>query len=250
MHTLSKIQIIVVIVIIVLVGWLLLLGNDAKPTPTISTPTTTPTDATWPSTMVDTETISESTSQYSIDVAYPVTKDPRITAQFKEFAEGQVAQFKEDTSWANDPSIAPAEAAALSLEIDFTQEKSTYVETYIFSIVTYTGGAHGLQVTRTFAFDSKGKTVQLADLFTNGEAGLTTIAPVVIKDLTKRAISDANWIADGAGPKSQNYQAFIVTDAGITIIFDPYQVAAYSAGPQTVVVPKSVFKGIANPELW
>lgn len=64
----------------------------------------------------------------------------------------------------------------LSRSISTTRHSSSVTaNTYTFAIGTYTGGAHGLLVTRTFNFDENGKVINLADLFTNGEAGLRSL---------------------------------------------------------------------------
>ncbi|MFS8085155.1 MAG: RsiV family protein, partial [Acidobacteriota bacterium] len=45
-----------------------------------------------------------------------------------------------------------------------------------------------------------------------------------------------------------NYKAWVITKKGLWIVFDPYQVASYAAGPQTVLVPYSVLKDIIKPD--
>ncbi len=57
-------------------------------------------------------------------------------------------------------------------------------------------------------------------------------------------------INDGTAPTEANFQNFIVTDSGVTFIFDPYQVAPYSSGTQTVEVPLSVFKSVASSDVF
>lgn len=247
----SKNYIILTIIIVAALVWFFWYSKQHPPADTTQEPTaTTPTGALWQSVEVSKETISEENQYYNITVTYPVTKDERINAQFKTFAEDQVAIFKDDTSWAMDPSIDSASEGSLSLDVDYREDRSTNADTYIFSIVTYTGGAHGLQVTRTFAFDQNGKAIGINDLFTNGEKGLETIAPFVQKEITKKNISDAAWVKDGTAATVENYQNFVIGDTGVTFIFDPYQVAPYAAGTQSILVPTSVFKGIANPAIF
>jgi hypothetical protein len=251
MQPISKTHIALTAIAIIIIAWLVMTHRTNAPVSVTPTPAaTTPIDKVWPSVEVKKEKITDANQYYNIDAAYPVTNDTRISDQFKSFVDDQIAQFKDDTSWATDPSIDSAAENSLSLDIDYIENKSAHVDTYVFSIVTYTGGAHGLQVTRTFAFDANGKALKLADVFTNGEQGLKTIAPFVQKEITKKGISDAKWIADGAAPNADNYQNFIVGDDGVTFVFDPYQVAAYAEGIQNILVPLSIFRGIANPELF
>ena len=247
MPTFSKTSLVITALAIIAIGWFVYTHRTTQPTPI---DTTSQQQGTWPSAQVTSETISDSTSAYTINATYPVAGDDRITAQFKQFVDDQIEQFKKDTAWATDPSVASAEAQALTLDISYREERATHVDNYIFTIVTYTGGAHGLQATQTFSFDQNGKLLNLDDIFTDKQAGLKALSLYATKELTTRAISDANWVAEGAGPTIENYQNIVLTDVGITAIFDPYQVAAYSAGTQTVQIPFSAFASIANKALF
>jgi len=55
-------------------------------------------------------------------------------------------------------------------------------------------------------------------------------------------------IGSGAGPQADNYSAWSITKKGLWITFDPYQVAAYAAGPQHILVPYSVLKDLIKPD--
>jgi hypothetical protein len=249
MQPISKSHIIITVAVVLCITMGVVFRKAAAPVVTIPEPVVTVQDL-WPSREVKKETIAESNQYYSIDVSYPSTKDVRLSDHFKTFAQEQVAQFKDDTSWVTDPSIGSAAEGALSLDVTYQETKSAWADTYAFNIVTYTGGAHGLQVTKTFAFDQHGKALGLGDLFSNETKGLTEVALFVQKEITKKNISDATWIAEGAAAKAENYQSFIIGDTGVTFVFDAYQVAPYSAGTQSILVPFSVFKNLANPALF
>lgn len=252
MQPISKSHIIITVLAIVAIIGFFLYRVYKGPAPVVTDlpAETTPADTTWGATEVKKESINESNQYYSIDAVYPVTKDPNIAQTLKAFVTDQIAQFKEDTSWAMDPATSSAAEGSLSLDINYREQKTAHVQTYIFSIVTYTGGAHGLQVTRTFAYTEKGEALAVTALFTNGQKGLETVAKFVQAEITKKNISDAEWIKDGAAPTLENYQSFIVGDDGITFVFDAYQVAPYAAGTQNILVPNSVFKSFANPALF
>lgn len=109
----------------------------------------------------------------------------------------------------------------------------------------YTGGAHPNHYSSTLNFDLKsGQEVKLEDLFKSGSNYLKAISDYSIKDLKKRAsdMTDDEWLAEGAGPKADNFSSWNLTKKGVLITFDPYQVAAYAAGPQEVLIPYSVIK--------
>ena len=203
----------------------------------------------WPSTQVQQASIVETTGPYTINVVYPVTQSASINESFKTFATTQVDQFKQDTAWVNDQPDT-AQAQDLALTMSYTQERSTHADNYIFTIASYTGGAHGLQATKTFSFTDTGMPIGLESIFIDQTKGLALVSEYAKQVLSKREFADASWIADGAAPTADNYASFVITDTGIRFLFDPYQVAPYAAGMQTVDVPTNVFRTIANPALF
>jgi hypothetical protein len=48
-------------------------------------------------------------------------------------------------------------------------------------------------------------------------------------------------------PTPENYRNWNIATDGLMITFDEYQVAAYAAGPQTVVVPYSELQAVIDP---
>lgn len=74
-----------------------------------------------------------------------------------------------------------------------------------------------------------------------------------IDDLKKQwgddGFSDEDWVKRGAGPSAPNYEDFAWTaKGGLIVMFSPYQVAAYAAGPQTVEVPERTLKAWLRPD--
>ena len=59
---------------------------------------------------------------------------------------------------------------------------------------------------------------------------------------------DDDWIERGAGPEAENYTSWTIGKKGLGIIFDAYQVAAYAAGPQHVLVPYSALKDLMKTD--
>lgn len=248
-HKPSKAHIFLTIIVVLAVGY----GVVRYLGPRNTTPETQPTQTStmdWPSTEVRKESIDDSSKGYRATITYPVTRDTSINKTIKSFIDEQVGTFEEDTAWIHDSDISSEAKNYISIDIQYTQSRSITVETYVFGIATYTGGAHPLSVSKTFAYDKTGTAVSLKDLFTNETIGLARVSSYVQDELTKMKISDAEWIADGAGPTEDNYRSFIVTDTGVTFIFDPYQVAPYVQGAVRIDVPVSVFASVANKSLF
>jgi hypothetical protein len=230
-----------VIVIAALIIW----GLKSSRQPTTTTSSDQPVVVEqWPSKEVKKQTITDNSKTSSISAEYPETSRPDITAKFKSFVETSIATFKADTAG------MPEDFPPVTLDITYDEASNAVADNYIFHIYSDTGGAHGLESTKTFSFDSVGEPITLENLFINKTKGLQLVSDYVKQDLLKRQFADSKWISEGAAPTDENYQNFTVDEKGITVLFDPYQVAAYAAGQQTVVVPLSAFKSQANPNLY
>jgi hypothetical protein len=112
--------------------------------------------------------------------------------------------------------------------------------------------AHGSNLTVVLNYDVKNrKKVALSDLFQPKSNFLNVISSYCVNDLkTQSKTNDMlmeDQIKEGAGPRVDNYSAWTITRKGLWITFDPYQVAAYAAGPQHVLVPYSALKSIVKP---
>jgi hypothetical protein len=110
------------------------------------------------------------------------------------------------------------------------------------------GAAHPNTHSRTVTYNLEaGADVRLEQIFLPGSDYLGTIANYCIAQLKTRDIGfDA--FSSGADPLPENYGSWNVTPDGLLITFDPYQVAAYAAGPQEVVIPYAELKSIIDPQ--
>jgi hypothetical protein len=126
---------------------------------------------------------------------------------------------------------------------------------------SFTGGAHPTPIVDSFTYDIQRRTViGLDDLFSDPTAAETALAAEARRQLLTRLdddaplISDAETINDGTTPGEHHFDVFgLMTNGerkatGITLMFPPYQVAAYVAGTQTVDVPAHVFATWLKPE--
>jgi hypothetical protein len=243
----NKRQIITLIICVAILAALVAIGFKTS----VPTPLPTPEETAalpWPSREVEKLSVNEKTEHYDINASYPKTNSESISLFFKNFIENQISVFKEDTSWVND--IESASSQSLTLDIDYKIVESDTVENYVFNINSYTGGAHGMQVIQTFAYDKTGQLLTLSNMFFGSKNGLSTLSSLVQKELLKRPGADPKWISDGAGPVEENYSAFIATNEGLTILFGPYQVAPYSDGTIEISIPVDAFAKVANPTIF
>jgi uncharacterized protein DUF3298/peptidoglycan-N-acetylmuramic acid deacetylase PdaC-like protein len=197
---------------------------------------------------------------YTIAAEYPqIEGDSRFDGFNREaraLVTKDVAAFKtaetEDTETTD--TSTENQTSTIDMSYDFHYATDNLISV-AFSEGTYSrGAAHGNQLTQVLNYDVKSaKKLALADLFKDKSKYLSVIAAYCQNDLKERAKKpDAmvlpELIETGAGPKADNYRAWNITKKGLWITFDPYEVAAYAAGPQYILVPYSVLKDIIKPD--
>jgi len=196
------------------------------------------------------KTLKDATRFYDYEVNYP---------QLSGYVDVEAEKnFNEKMSYDAATSVASFTGYYSDTEIDFSLDpgRGFFEETYelypyrtlLNILVTgsqYTGGAHPASLFRTYAFDvEENRFLELKDLFRPQVNYLAVISDYAIKELNTRGYPDADWINSGAKPSDENYQLFNLEQDGLHIIFPPYQVAAYAAGPQEVVVPHAELQGL------
>ena len=202
-------------------------------------------------------------SRYRIDVVYPqIEGDARFDKFNKEaraMVTKNVAAFKtSETSNETDAgSEIPAETQTSTLDSDYqirlADDDLISIE---FTESAYSGGAaHPNSYTTVLNYDVRnGKKLALADLFNAKSNYVKVISDYCIKDLKQQAKKEKDsmltddMIQSGASARAENFNAWTITKQGLWITFDPYQVAAYAAGPQQVLVPYSALKDLIKAD--
>ena len=202
-------------------------------------------------------------SRYRIDVVYPqIEGDARFDKFNKEaraMSTKNVAAFKtSETGTETDTGTeTPAETLTSTLDSDYEIRLATDDLISIeFSESTYErGAAHPNSNTTVFNYDVRnGKKLALPDLFNAKSNYLKAISDYCIKDLKQQAKKEKDsmltddMIQSGASARADNFKSWTITKQGLWITFDPYQVAAYAAGPQQVLVPYSALKDLIKAD--
>jgi hypothetical protein len=207
---------------------------------------------------------------YKIEAAYPqATGAPdnrfdKFNQEAKNRVTKRISDFKKELAdvakdEATSPSTSPEDKSSFPTNsLDITYSIALAKDDLIsieFDVDSYSSGAaHPNSSSAVLNYDVKtGKALKLADLFNPGAKYIQSISAYCIKDLksqskSKDSMLDDQTIQSGAGPDAQNYDSWTITKKGLKIIFDPYQVAAYAAGPQSVVVPYSALKDLIKPD--
>ena len=121
---------------------------------------------------------------------------------------------------------------------------------YIFTEYTDTLGAHGNTFFRTFTFDTKtGQELSIGDLFTPGSDYLAKLSSLSRSYLAQNLgqFADTQMVDAGTRAVEKSFQNFFLDNGTLAILFAPYDVAPYAAGPQTVRIPVSELSGLFNP---
>jgi len=127
------------------------------------------------------------------------------------------------------------------------------VSTY-YSYYTFTGGAHGYNGISTYNFDVKNaKEIKLSGLFKDDFDYLKYLSDYSISFVKEKldregAVVDEEILSEGASPKEENYQHFLLTKDALIIKFEQYQVTPGAYGIITVLIPYSDFKNNINPD--
>ena len=190
---------------------------------------------------------------YTITAQIPTlqgSSDPRVTnfnMLIEQIIQDEIDQFKTDVlAFASNPPIAAGSSFDLQYSIIGQRADiwSIKFEIYVYS----DGAAHPNGYSRTLNYDlSNGREITLDELFLSGSNYLQTLSDFCKTQLSARDIGFEMFSA-GADPLAENYQRWNISDQGLVITFDTYQVAAYAAGPQLVVIPFSELQSIINPQ--
>jgi hypothetical protein len=205
--------------------------------------------------------------KYEVDVQYPQLNGSgspnyeKFNQTVRSMVTKRVAAFKAEMAPSEEDPPAtevPTESMGSDLSIGYSIALARDdLISVVFDVGSYSAGAaHPNSYSEVVNFDLRnGKQLKLADLFQPGSKHLQSIATYCIADLKKQgkkqgeeSMLDDDWIQRGAGPDAENYGSWTIGKKGLGIIFDSYQVAAYAAGPQHVLVPYSALKDLIKPD--
>lgn len=187
---------------------------------------------------VATSTITASTTDYTVEAAYPQFGISAIDTQIKQWVRGGISDVQ--TRAAQDKP-----AANNFPTYDFTSDFSeTYIGADFIStrllLSEYLGGAHEQPtiIGATFHRES-GKAVTLDEALALTGKTLAQVAAEAKRQLGRNQYTQPTGIwASGSDPIPDNYQTFLINKDSVIFIFQPYQVAPYSSGAPEVSISR------------
>jgi hypothetical protein len=146
-------------------------------------------------------------------------------------------------------TASPRDSAVLSAKTRYRNQHLTVIELDTWQY--YTGAAHGVSATQFLNWDNtRRRVLGMADVLEPGRH------PAYVSAL-EQAYQD--WLAHNPDAQRdpdtyhriwpfQPSDNFALTDQGMVIKYDSYQIAPYSAGQPELLIPYEALKGILRPE--
>jgi len=124
----------------------------------------------------------------------------------------------------------------------------------LYNIYEDTGGAHGNAYSKTLTMNLQGRSLEYFEIFGNTEGLWEALSQICTKDLLGQEDfkNDKSLLfSEGLEPVANRFASFMVDPKGLRIIFDQYQVAAYSFGRRECLAPLAALAQFKpNPEIW
>ncbi len=190
----------------------------------------------------------DSCSYYQIDYPILAAKSPAaqaINRQLQSQIFGKVtpeqAAAKFLNEYAKDQVVGGASFA-------WAMKRQVQVEAYterLLSLRDYTyefkGGAHGHHQTQFYNFDlQSGQALTLSDLFRPGyEKPLTALAETIFREQKGLTPQQSLAAANYTFPNNRFTlsKAILITPMGLTVYYNPYEIASYAQGITEIEVP-------------
>lgn len=196
---------------------------------------------------------------FGIDAAYLEVTGTRATSGFnlivKTRTNSSVNKFRKMMLGRSAEEIGERNPARNELSLDynikFADDELISVELSHSDMSN--GMVHPMFYFQTLNYDLRmRRKIKLADLFRRGSTYLEILSAYCLSELRSRPpvngqkLAGDDWAA-GAGPDRDNFENWNLTSKGLLISFGFYQIAAYPAGINYVLVPFSRLKDIARP---
>jgi hypothetical protein len=159
--------------------------------------------------------------------------------QVRNLIQQEISQFK---------SLAkPGRKNTLYIDYNTSiiQAHHDYLISLRFSLLqSIAGMAHPFHYHRVINFNlTQNQPITLSSLF-GPNANYLDLLSEYSRSLLYRRLSDHELVARGTEPNPANFKVWNIKSNGLLITFDQYQVAPFSNGTQTILVPFAVLKSI------
>jgi hypothetical protein len=193
----------------------------------------------------------------TILVATPVTKNKTINKTLQQFSQKFIDKFykeaqKQESAYKKYIAKTNLESATFitnyvqNFDVSFVSEDCI---AFVFNQHTNTGGSGNDSTSSKIFYRASGKEIYLPDLFSD-DTYLSTLSEISRTKLHKKYSQGNNtFIKDGTTPKQENFDSMVLTQKGLLISFDKYQVAPGSEGIVEILVPFKDLSEFLSPQM-
>lgn len=179
----------------------------------------------------------DETNKNKIQIYYPITKYSLLNKKITNYIITSEKEFLKDIS--NYPKRPDFYYTFYILYDEYTYKD--YLS-YVFYKETYTGGAHPDHLIKTINYSiTKNKIITIEDLINinpNILNNLSTLSREYLKQNPKFTTHlDLSLLEEGTNPTKENFQNFTLTNTGLKIYFNYYQIAPYYYGYSEITIP-------------
>ncbi|MDR2893218.1 MAG: RsiV family protein [Deltaproteobacteria bacterium] len=197
------------------------------------------------------EQYQRDTDCFSIETHTPYLGLEAIDEQIRNWEDGLRAEAIREF-------MANCASGARNNRLDLTYETSATFGNVVSVLLLpsmYTGGAHPITNVASLNFDTRsGKQLEYEDIFNNTEGlyeYLSDYAYRAMRPALGEFWGEGEYFAGGLEAVPENFKYFTLTPEGLVLIFPHYQVAPYSAGIQSCLVPlPELLRFQPRPGIW
>ncbi len=162
-----------------------------------------------------------------------------------------IKKFQKDVSQMPDKTVN-GNGSSLSITSSANVINGTFLTADLTEFSFIAGAAHPLTTIHSFNFGTTSPgPLNISDLFLKNSDYLNYLSNYSIKHLKdyaqKEGYSIDDMIMQGASPDVKNFNTWNIKNDSLVITFNPYQVAPYVFGSQTVAIPLSSLINMLDP---
>lgn len=167
---------------------------------------------------------------------YPELGIAAIDSDIREWVTQLVDNFEEEFSGETADARVPYE---MNATYTLLRPSLGSAVTVVWEVDSYTQGAHGnLDIMTSIYRLPDGEPVAFDDLFADVSTALNLLSERSYAQLSRTLgdMLDEDMLRGGTSPDPDNFSSIALIPGGVRVFFQPYQVAPWAAGPQTVDV--------------
>ena len=180
--------------------------------------------------------VNEKDNELEISIKYPSFKYRKLNKRIKYIINKYSREIK-NTPFDDNYHI-------YTLYIDYKEYKYKDYISLVFYSELFLGGAHPSHYIDTIIYNTKNNSfTNINNLINIDKNILNKLSNISREELLRNKVlsnSDVkDMLMDGTSPKIDNFKRFALTNDGIIIFFERYQIAPYYFGDYNILIPYS-----------